>query len=124
LQKPNSRNFEDAEREFLRRFPKQTATKELPKGIEHFLSYLRLRTRYDRQSGGFSTEEMRLLREGMELYTSLEQKALLSAWKIGSTTEERIRGRFEPETKQISIRSYLLEYDYPVWSMKYRRSVL
>jgi hypothetical protein len=119
-----SRNFEDAEREFLRQFPRRTATKELPKGVEHFLSYLRLQTRYDRQSGSFSTDEMRLLREGMELYTSLEQKVLLSAWKIGSPTEEKIRARFESETKQISIRSYLLEYDYPIWSMKYRRAVL
>jgi hypothetical protein len=120
----NSRNFEGAEREFLRRFPKQTATKDLPKGIEHFLSYLKIRTRYDRQVGGFSTEEMRFLREGMELYTSLELKVLLAAWKIGSTTEEKIRRRFEPETKQFSIRSYLLEHDYPIWSMKYRRAVL
>jgi hypothetical protein len=120
----NSRNFDEAEREFLRRFPRQTATKELLHGIDHFLSYLKIRTKYDRQGGGFSTDDVRVLREGMELYTSLEQQALLAAWMMGSTTEEKIRRRFEPKTKQISVHSYLLEYDYPIWSMKYRRAVL
>src|SRR5216683_1392555 len=105
----NSRNFDDAEREFLRRFPRQTATKELPRGLDHLLSYLTIRTRYDRQRGGFSTDDMRVLKEGMALYTSLEQQALLSAWKMGSTTEEKIRARFEPETKGLSIRGYLLD---------------
>jgi hypothetical protein len=120
----NSRNFDEAEREFLRRFPRRAEAKGLSHGVEHFLSYLKIRTRYDRESGGFSTEDMRVLREGMDRYTSLEQQALLSAWKIGSTTEEKIRARFEPETKRLSIRSYLLEYDYPIWSMKYRRTVM
>ena len=120
----NSRNFEDAEREFLRRFPAQVETKELPHGVEHFLSYLKIRTRYDRQSGDFSIYDLGILREGMEIYTSLEQQALLAAWEMGSTTEAKIRARFEPQTRKISIQGYLLEYDYPIWSMKYRRAVL
>ena len=120
----NSRNFHGTDQEFLRRFPPQTGTKELPNGVDHFLSYLEIRTKYDRQGDGFSTDDMRVLRAGMELYTSLEQQALLATWKMGSTTEEKIRRRFEPKTKQISIHSYLLEYDYPIWSMKYRRAVL
>jgi hypothetical protein len=120
----NSRNFDEANREFLRRFPRQTATNEMPHGVEHFLSYLRLRQRYDRLSGGFSMGEMRVLDDGMKLYASLEHRALVEAWKMGSTTEEKIRARFEPQTRQTSIHSYLLEYDYPIWSMKYRRAVL
>jgi hypothetical protein len=120
----NSRNFDEAEREFLRRFPRQVESNKLPRGVDHFLSYLRLRTRYDRESGGFSTDNMRILKEGMGLYISLEQQALLAAWKMGGTTEEKIRRRFEPKTKQISLHGYLLEYDYPIWSMKYRRTVL
>lgn len=109
----NSRNFDEAEREFLRRFPRQVESNELPRGVDHFLSYLRLRTRYDRECGGFSADYMRILREAMDRYTSLEQQALLSAWKIGSTTEEKIRAGFERETSHLSIRGYLLEYDYP-----------
>jgi hypothetical protein len=120
----NSRNFDEAEREFLRRFPHRGEAKGLSHGVEHFLSYLKIRARYDRQRGGFSADEMRVLNEGMNLYTGLEQQALLAAWEIGSTTEEKIRARFEPETKRLSIRGYLLEYDYPIWSMKYRRAVL
>jgi len=99
-------------------------TKELPHGVEHFLSYLKLRMIYDRQSGGFAMDEMRVLNDGMKLYVSLEHRVLLEAWKIGSTTEDKIRARFEPQTRQTSIHGYLLEYDYPIWSMKYRRAVL
>jgi hypothetical protein len=120
----NSRNFDGAEREFRHRFPRQAVKKDLPKGLDHFLSYLKLRTRYDRQGGSFSMDDMSILRDGMNLYTGLEHKALLSAWTMGSTSEDRIRARFEPETRSFSIRGHLLEYDYPVWSMKYRRAVL
>jgi hypothetical protein len=120
----NSRNFDDAEREFLRRFPPNSVTQEVPRGVEHFLAYLQIRTRYDRKTGGFSMDEMHTLREGMELYTSLEKQALLAAWEMGSTTEAKIRARFEPQSRQISIHGYPLEYDYPIWSMKYRRAVL
>jgi hypothetical protein len=88
----NSRNFDEAEREFLRRFPRQTATKELPRGVDHFLSYLRLRTRYDRESGGLSADDMRILKEGMGLYISLEQQALLAAWKMAAPRKRRSAG--------------------------------
>jgi hypothetical protein len=67
---------------------------------------------------------MRILREGIELNTSLEQQALLAAWKIGSTDEARIRKRFGSPAHRLPISGYLLEFDYPIWSMKYRRSVL
>lgn len=120
----NSRNFEDAEREFLRRFPVSAATSEMPGGLEHFLNYLELRTRYDRNLGGFSLHDLAVLHEGMKLYTSAEQRALLDAWKLGNTNEAKLRARFEPQTRQISVRGYLLEYDYPIRSMKYRRAVL
>jgi hypothetical protein len=120
----SSRNFGDAEREFLHRFPASSATSEMPHGLEHFLNYLEIRTRYDRKTGGFSMDDMRILREGMELYTSLEKQALLAAWETGSATEAKIRARFEPQSRQISIHGYPLEYDYPIWSMKYRRAVL
>jgi hypothetical protein len=96
----------------------------MPRGLEHFLAYLQIRTRYNQKTGGFSLDEMRTLREGMELYTSLEKQALLAAWEMGSTTEAKIRARFEPQSRQISIHGSVLEYDYPIWSMKYRRAVL
>jgi len=120
----NSRNFDDAEREFLRRFPSSSTTSEMPRGLEHFLNYLELRTRYDRNVGGFSLTDLAIVREEMEIYTSLEHQALLSVWKNGSTNEAKIRARFEPKIRQTSIHGCMLEYDYPIWSMKYRCSVL
>jgi hypothetical protein len=120
----STRNFDGAEREFLRRFPPGSGTKELPRGLEHFLGWLRIRTRYERKGGGLSLDETRVLDEGERLYTSLEKQAFLSAWKIGSTDEARIRSYYEPRMRQLSIHGYLLEHDYPVWSIKYRRTVL
>jgi hypothetical protein len=120
----NSRNFAEAERQFLRRFPPSPASKRLPYGVDHFLAYLRIRTSYDRQRGGFSMEEMRILRDGMESYSNLWHEAVLVAWESSATNEAKVRAGFEPKMKQISIKSYLLAHDYPVWSMKYRRAVL
>jgi hypothetical protein len=120
----SSRNFDAAQREFLRRFPPSTATKELPRGLEHFLSYLEIRTRYDQGTGMFPVEDARVLDEGTKLYTSLAQRGWLSSWKNGSVSEEKIRAFYEPQMKQRVFRGYLLGYDYPIWSMKYRRAVL
>jgi hypothetical protein len=120
----NSRNFAEAEGQFLRRFPPSPASERFPYGVGHFLAYLRIRTSYDRQRGGFSMEEMRLLRDGMESYTNPWHAAVLVGWKSGATNEAKVRAGFEPLMKQISIKSYLLAHDYPVWSMKYRRAVL
>jgi hypothetical protein len=120
----NSRNFAEAERQFLRRFPANPATKELPYGVDHFLDYLRLRSRCDRHERMIPSKQMRIVWEGDELYTSLEQRAMLAGWEMGGTNETRIRERFEPSMKHVLIRSYLLAHDYPVWSMKYRRAVL
>ena len=119
----SSRNFDQAKREFLRRFPPNSARRETPRGIEHFLAYLDIRTRYDRSEGGLTLNDLRLLREGSELYTSPEHQAWFFAWKNRSTTEAKIRSRFEPKATQISFSTYLLDHDYPIWSMKYRRSV-
>jgi len=119
----SSRNFAGAEREFLCRFPRNATSKEFPMGLEHFLSWLRVRSGLDRKEGRFSSDEMRIAREGDEIYTDLEMKALLAAWKMGSTNEARIRQRFQPQLRQITFRSDLLSYTYPVWSVKYRHSV-
>jgi hypothetical protein len=120
----SSRNLAEAEGQFLRRFPPSPASERFPYGVGHFLAYLRIRTSYDRQRGGFSMEEMRLLRDGMESYTNPWHAAVLVGWKSGATNEARVRAGFEPLMKQISIKRYLLAHDYPVWSMKYRRAVL
>jgi hypothetical protein len=120
----NSRNFAEAEDQFRRRFPPSRASEKLPYGVDHFLAYLRIRTSYDRQRGGFSMEEMRILRDGIQGYTNPWHAAVLVAWEFGATNEAKVRAGFEPLMKQISIKSCLLAHDYPVWSMKYRRAVL
>jgi hypothetical protein len=119
----NSRNFAEAERQFLRRFPPTSITKEFPRGLDHFLSYLKVETELARY-GSIPSAMVQILGEGERLYTELEHKALRIGWEMGSTTEAKIRARYEPQMKQVSIKSCLLAHDYPVWSMKYRRAVL
>ena len=120
----SSRNFPEAEREFLRRFPKQNTTEDLPLGIDHFLRYLEVRRCYDLKLRFLTPSGMRILEEGDPIYSNLEHRALLAAWKAGNTNEARVRSRYEQRTRKISIRGYLLECDYPIWSRKYRRTVL
>ncbi len=117
-------NFKAAEREFQRRFPFRTNSTGHERNVDHFVTYLKICTRYEKQGGGLALEEMRILSEGMKLYTSLEERVLLAAWASGSTNEEKIRAQFDQQTCRLSLRNYLLQHDYPVWSMKYRRSVL
>jgi hypothetical protein len=119
----NSRNFDEAEHQFLRRFPPSSITKEFPRGLDHFLSYLKIEAELARH-GSIPSAMVKVLDEGRELYTELEHRALKITWEMGNTNERKIRALFEPEMKQVSIRSCLLAHDYPVWSMKYRRAVL
>ncbi len=119
-----SRNFPEAEREFLRRFPKQNTTEDLPLGLDHFLRYLEVRRCYDLKLRFLTPSGMRIMEEGDPIYPSLEHRALLATWKMGNTNEARVRSHYEQRTRKISILGHLLESDYPIWSRKYRRTVL
>jgi len=43
---------------------------------------------------------------------------------LDAAEREFLRRFRRQSTRQVSIRAHLLDYDYPIWSMKYRRSVI
>ena len=48
------------------------------------------------------------------MYTSLEHQALYSAWKIGSTTVEKIRQRILQTSMRVNFSTVVLPYRYPI----------
>ncbi len=121
-------NLDDAEREFLRRFPKpkpEPSAKPLllPRGVDHLIRYLRARRSDDAHSPLFS-EERDALADGKYLYQSPEFQKLVDDWKRGAVTEQSLRMQFVPRPKPPVIRGHVLLHDYPVWSVKYRRGIL
>lgn len=121
-------NFDDAEREFLRCFPKPKPESSsqallLPRGVDHLIAYLRARRSDDARSPLFSNER-EALADGKHLYREPEFQKLVDDWKRGAVTEQSIRMRFAPRPKPPVIRGHVLLHDYPVWSMKYRRGIL
>ena len=62
----------------------------------------------------YSFSDLKTLREGEAMYTSLEHLALYSAWKIGSTTVEKIRQRFLQTSMRVNFSTVVLPYRYPV----------
>jgi hypothetical protein len=123
----STHNFDAAEHEFLRRFPPPTsrgvAPDPLPLGVEHLIRYLHLRRKADARSPLF-WDEMGILSQGERLYRSAEFNELLSAWRRGHVTESGIRTRFAARPKPPIIRGYVLLHDYPIWSAKYRLTVI
>ena len=121
----SGRSFPLAQAAFAARFSELQGTgisPQTPRGVEHFLEFLRAKVRYE--NGGQSTtlSDLEILREGEHIYTTLEHQALYAAWKIGSTDAAKIRQRFVvpgPRSKFTAIR---LPYTYPLFTLKYERN--
>ena len=65
-----------------------------PLGVDHFIRFLTVRQQSEVGGRGVLLSILQTLREGEGLYTSLEHQALYAAWKMGSTSAEKIRQRF------------------------------
>jgi hypothetical protein len=85
-----------------------------PLGVDHFIRFLAIRQQSEVGGRGVLTSDLQTLREGENLYTSLEHRALYSAWKLGSTSEEKIRQRFLRTSLRVEFSTMVLPYRYPV----------
>lgn len=85
-----------------------------PLGVDHFLQFLAIRKRSELRGSGIPAPDLQILREGETLYTTLEHQALYSAWKIESTTADKIRQRFLQVYMRASFSAEVLPYRYPV----------
>jgi hypothetical protein len=85
-----------------------------PLGVDHFIRFLAVRQQSEVGGRGVLSSDLQTLREGENLYTSLEHLALYSAWKLGSTSEEKIRQRFLRTSLRVEFSTVVLPYRYPV----------
>lgn len=120
----SDRNFERAGKVFAALYPATRAlgiTPMTPRGVDHFLDYLRARESYDTQKRAVTLRDLAVLREGEPLYTTLEHQALSAAWQIGSTSAERICQRFHQHGAPAKFTTILMPYRYPLYQLKYER---
>jgi hypothetical protein len=120
----SDRNFERTTKLFAALYPETRAlgvTPLTPRGVDHFLDYLRARESNDTQRRPVTLRDLAVLREGEPIYTTLEHQALCSAWQIGSTSAERIRQRFQQQGSLATFTPILLPYRYPLYQLKYER---
>jgi hypothetical protein len=85
-----------------------------PLGVDHFIEFLAVRQQSEAGGQGVLSSNLKTLREGEPLYTSLEHQALYSAWKTGSTTVEKIRQRFLQTSMRVTFSTVVLPYRYPI----------
>ncbi len=89
-----------------------------PKGVDHYLKFLRARQFFEAEGGGVLTSELQLLREGESLYTTLEHQALYAAWKTGATNTAKIRERFQQTALRLTFTTTVLPYSYPIYTLR------
>lgn len=123
----SDRNFERTRQLVASRFPRTRAlgiTPMTPRGVDHFLGYLRVYARYDRSSGSIPARDAGILQEGKSLYSTLEHRALAAAWLNGTTREELIRRRFQQQGPQAIFTPVLMPYRYPLYQFRRERESL
>jgi len=89
-----------------------------PRGVEHFLGFLAARQRYEAQSNFITARDLEVLREGEHLYISLEHHAMYAAWKIRSTSADKIRQRFLGSSMRVTFTTAVLLYSYPIYTLR------
>jgi hypothetical protein len=117
-------NFERAAKIFAALYPETQAlgvTSMTPLGVDHFLEYLRAYENNETQKRAITLRDLAVLREGEHLYITLEHQALCAAWKIGSTSAERIRLRFQQQGPQARFTAILMPYGYPLYQFRRER---
>lgn len=84
-----------------------------PLGVDHFIRFLAVKQQSEVGGRGVLSSDLQTLREGENLYTSLEHQALYAAWKLGSTSEEKIRQRFLQTSMRATFSTVVLPHSYP-----------
>jgi hypothetical protein len=110
----NSARAKAAFHRFLPEDRLRGVTPMTPLGVDHFLEFLAVRQQSERGGRGVLSSDLKTLREGESLYTSLEHQALYSAWKMGTASAEKIRQRFLQSSMRVTFSTVVLPYRYPL----------
>jgi hypothetical protein len=100
--------------------PDTLATRECPRGVDHFLAYLEARQVFEEGYVSPTLEQARTLAEGDSIYATATHDEIFEAWIEGNLTLEQIRARYAEKPGKISIRGYLIRADFPYNGPKYR----
>lgn len=122
----DSRNFAKAQRMFENMYPQEDSTEprlDLPFGVDHFLSYVRMRAAYESGAGWPNPQGTALLRQGDRVYRSEGHAQALREWKTGYLRDDEFRTRFVFDGPQASLTCVQLRYRYPLFSFKNRRTI-
>ena len=114
----NSARAKDAFQRFLPTDRLRGVTPMTPLGVDHFLDYLAIKERSEARGSGVLLGDLSILREGESIYTSLEHHALYSAWKMQTTTAEKIRQRFLQSSLRVTFTTVVLPYRYPIYTLR------
>ncbi len=117
----SEKNSERAKSSFNRFLPSDRlrgVTSLTPLGVEHFLEFFQARKRYETKIGTVTARDIEILREGESIYTSLEHQALYAAWKIQSTSADKIRQRFFENSPRVAFTTVVLPYSYPIYTLR------
>jgi hypothetical protein len=114
----NSARAQAAFNRFLPVGRQRGVTSMTPLGVEHFLDYLDASYRYDTKGSVSSARDLEVLREGEHVYTTLEHRALQSAWNIQSTSADKIRQRFSQSSLRATFTTVVLPYSYPIYNAR------
>jgi len=120
----SSLHFHDAGCMVARIFPKLDAVtvtaRECPRGVDHFLAYLKAREVFEEGLVSPTFEHSRLLAEGEGIYNTAAHGRLFQAWMREEITEQEILARFSEKQLDISIRGYVIRAAFPLNGPKYR----
>jgi hypothetical protein len=119
-------NFERADNLFSTLYPEARTlgvTPMTPRGVNHFLEYLRAFELSESQKHPITLRDLEVLHEGESIYTTLEHRALCAAWKVGSTSVDLIRQRFEQRGPHAKFTTISVPYSYPLYQLKRERNL-
>lgn len=117
----SNRDFDRASRLFATKFLDEQApgtTLLTPRGVDHFLDYLRARELADSGKSTLTLRDLALLREGSSLYAQSEHQALVVA---GAANAQRLRQQFEQSGQLRKLTALVLPYTYPLHHFRRER---
>lgn len=120
------RNFAAVRKIFEKQFPVRPESEpylSLPYGVDHFLTYLRLRADYENPERTLNVHDMALLRAGDRVYGSKEHTQTYLQWRSGRMQTEQMRNAIQQNRPYGTFTTMILPYTYPIFENEHEPSL-
>jgi hypothetical protein len=84
-----------------------------PLGVDHLVTWLEIRHKFDDLRSSIAPSEHRLLLEGERIYVAQVHQGLTASWKNGAMNADKVRKIFHREEYRATLTTELLTADYP-----------